>query len=190
MAFSSKDPVDLETVRIDGERIYLQALDERFAEAIFSEFTAEITRYMGPKPAANIDETLAFIRGAVEGMRGGRDLVAAIICKDDDQFLGVCGLHGQGRGQGRIPELGIWLKKSAHGRGYGREAIWTLVRWAVEKLQIDHFIYPVDRANTPSRKIPESLGGTIFAEQRSKTMWGGELDEVIYRVPGAKPPGG
>ena len=51
-----------------------------------------------------------------------------------------------------------------------------------EPWQFDYLIYPVDRANIPSRKIPESLGGIIFEEKKTKTMSGGVLDEVVYKI--------
>ncbi len=78
--------------------------------------------------------------------------------------------------------LGIWLKSGAHGNRYGREAINFLVQWTVENVDFDYLRYPVDRANIPSRKIAESLGGTVYEENRVETMSGGILDEVVYKI--------
>jgi RimJ/RimL family protein N-acetyltransferase len=99
---------------------------------------------------------------------------------ENNEFLGICGLHI--RAGPDTPELGIWLKKSAHGERLGREAIHCLVAWAKIHLDAAFLIYPVDRQNIPSRKIPESLGGVIFAEDKVKNMSGRILDEVIYRI--------
>ena len=104
----------------------------------------------------------------------------AILAKDTDEFLGCCGLHG--RENPREPELGIWLKKSAHGRGFGREAVAAVRDWAERHLIVDAFIYPVDRNNTASRKVAEALGGTIVRSELIKTMSGGELDAVVYKI--------
>ena len=46
----------------------------------------------------------------------------------------------------------------------------TLFNWACEHLEIDYAIYPVDRSNIPSRKIPESLGGRIFKKTIVNTI--------------------
>ena len=62
------------------------------------------------------------------------------------------------------PEFGIWLKIGAHGKKLGREAIETLALWAVDNIDFEYAIYPVDRANVSSCKIPEYLGGTITPE--------------------------
>ncbi len=101
-----------------------------------------------------------------------------------NEFLGLCGLHLAA--QFPEPELGIWLKKSAHGNGYGLEAIAGIKTWAEAHLAFERMIYPVDRKNRPSRKIAEALGGRIFLEQRVMSMAGIELDEVVYAIPRTK----
>jgi len=179
-AFKGQDPIDLTSLKIEGERIVLQSIKESYSSDIFKEFTSDITRYMFPKPAEKIEETLSFISESLDGMRKGRDLVLAITIKEDGEFLGCCGFHGKEKL--RTPELGIWIKKDAHGNKYGREAIKTLTSWTVENIDFDYVIYPVDRANIASCKIPEALGGAIFDEKKVRTMNGSYLDEVVYKI--------
>ena len=165
--FRQQPPPDLTALQIAGKRVILHAIHERFATEIFTEFNAEITRYMFPKPAETIDETLAFITDSLTKMRRRTDLVLAI-ARRDGEFLGCCGLHiTQSH---RTPELGIWLKQAAHGNGYGKEAIELLTTWAVANLEFEYAIYPVDKANIPSRKIPAALGGFVISEQKVEAM--------------------
>jgi len=178
--FKGQSPINLTSLRIEGERIILLSITESYSSEIFKEFTSEITRYMFPRPAEKIEETLSFISGSLEGMLGGRDLVLVITKKENGEFLGCCGFHG--KGNPRIPELGIWIKKDAHGQKYGREAIRTMTIWAVENMDFDYVVYPVDKANIASRKIPEALGGTVFEEKKVRTMSGSWLDEVVYKI--------
>lgn len=178
--FNGQTPIDLTSLRLEGKRIILRSIQESDSAEIFKEFTAEITRYMFPKPPEKIEETLSFISESRQGMRAGWDLVLAITKKEDGEFLGCCGFHG--RGKIKTPELGIWLKKGAHGHRYGREAIRTLTAWAVKNIDFDYAIYPVDRANIASRKIPESLGGVIIEEKQVQAMNGHYLDEVVYKI--------
>jgi len=175
------DRLDLSSLIINGNRLSLRSLNSDFAADIFKEFNSEITRYMMPKPAEDITDTLAFISGAIKGMRHGTDLVLAIVSNTNAEFLGCCGFHGRGKYQ--TPELGIWLKKSAHGKKYGLEAIKTLSLWAVENMNFNYATYPVDKANVPSRKIPEALGGQVYKEVQVKSMSGNNLDEVVYKIP-------
>lgn len=179
--FSFRVPVVLSNLCINGNRLTLRSIEDAYAAEIFEEFTDEITRYMNPSPPKNIAETQAFISKTAEGMREGEDLVCVILKKHSEEFLGCCGFHG--RCAPSAPELGIWLKKRARGNGYGREAIASLVGWAVQHVDFEYLTYPVDRANLPSRKIPESLGGSVFKEEKVRKMNGEFLDEVIYRIP-------
>jgi len=167
-------------VEIAAERILLRPISEKDAGEIFQNFTAEVTRYMSPQPPARFEETLAFISNALEGVRREENLQFVIVDKKSGEFLGCCGLHGHGNPV--TPELGIWLKISAHGNGYGKEAIIALVQWADRYLKYDYLTYPVDRDNIPSRKIPESLGSEIFEEALCPRQNGGFLDILIYRI--------
>ena len=166
-------------VTIAGDRIQLVTISNQFEQDIFREFTDEITVFMLPSPAKAIEETRRFIAERRQAIQAGHNFQFAILSKAGE-FLGCCGLHG---GENvRTPELGIWLKKSAHGNGYGREAIHTLVDWARKNISIDYFIYPVDRRNIPSRKIPESLNGEIIKEIQKETPTGKRLDLVVYQI--------
>ena len=178
--FTGSKP-DLFNLNIEGERVRLVSIARAFEQDIFTEFSSDITTYMIPKPADSVEETRAFIEASLEGFTEGDNLQFVILEKPENEFLGCCGLHG--RGDPRNPEFGIWLKKGAHGRGLGREAIRTLALWAQENLRLESFIYPVDKRNVSSRKIPVSLGGKVLKERTETGMSGNVLDEVVYKIP-------
>ena len=180
----TSDPLDLADVEITSKRLLFTTELANYREDIFTEFNDDIIQYMLPKPAQRIEETQAFIDDSMSGMHEGWNLVLAITIRTSGEFLGCCGLHG--KGQHRTPELGIWIKKSGHGHKYGQESIQSLAQWAFDHIDVDYLIYPVDRANIPSRKIPKSMGGVIFEEQHVKTHRGGYLDEVKYKLLGNK----
>lgn len=178
--------LDCAAVEIVAERVLLRPIAETYAADIFHTFTAQVTRYMEPQPPQQIADTLAFIHRSQRGMRRGENLQFVILKRGSEEFLGCCGLHGYEKP--RTPELGIWLKTAAHGHGFGREAITALTRWIEQNLSYDYLTYPVDRANTPSRKIPESLGGAVMEEMRSTTPDGRVLDIVVYHIAPAHQP--
>jgi hypothetical protein len=43
-------------------------------------------------------------------------------------------------------------------------------------------VYPVDKRNIASRKIPVGNNGKIVKEEKSKGIAGNELDEYEYRI--------
>jgi len=176
-----QNPVsNFEDLVISSRRISLTLISERFSKDIYREFTAEITRYMMPPPPQDISETLEFIRSSIEGMQRSEEFVFAIV-DTGGQFLGCAGFHA--RESSLTPELGIWIKKSAHGSALGREAVHCLRDWASENLIVSHFIYPVEKNNLASRKIAESLGGAVIREQKVLSLSDNLLDEVVYEVP-------
>lgn len=178
--FLGLQPSNLLSLTIAGDRLRLVAISNEFERDIFNEFTSTITHYMFPSPASNIEEIRAFIAKSRLGMKNENDLNFIILIQGTGEFLGCCSLHGEDNV--RRPKLGIWIKQSAHGHGYGREAIHLLVNWACHNIDLDHFVYPVDRQNIASRKIPESLGGKIVAKSKMETPSGKILDTVIYRI--------
>ncbi|MGA7932310.1 MAG: GNAT family N-acetyltransferase [Kovacikia sp.] len=169
----------LEPVLLESPRLILAPISLEHADTIFQEFTAEITRFMHPKPPQAIDETMQFIRDAIRHQENGTDLTLVILKKGDSEFIGVCGVHQINT---ETPELGIWTKKNAHGYGYGREAIRYLKAWTDENLEYNYLSYPVDKRNIPSRKIPESLGGKVYREYEQLNLSGQLLDLVEYRI--------
>lgn len=169
-------------LQILADNCVLEPVSLNYLQQMFQEFTPEITTYMVPTSPESIDDTRNFIESAFAQRQAGTDLIMVILSHGDKEFLGVCGLHVRGEGA-RQPEFGLWIKKSAHGNGYGREAIHAFKRWADEHLEVDAYIYPVDKRNVPSRKIPESLRGVVIREVIAPTMNGGTLDEVVYRIP-------
>jgi len=64
----------------------------------------------------------------------------------------------------------------------GSEAIEALCGWAAEEIDCEYLKYPVDRANVPSRRIPESQGGEIEDEYDLISPDGRTLNIVEYRI--------
>ena len=166
-------------VTIETDRLRLAATHERFAPEVFPNFTAEITTFMFPAPAKTIDETEDFLRSARAATAAGEELQVVVLHGQTGELLGHGGLHNL---DSRSPELGIWIKKSAHGNGYGMEAVAGLADWACANLKFDYLVCPVDRRNVPSRRIPEALGGVVAAEYTQTNASGNLLDLLEYRI--------
>ena len=163
------------------ERLSLRPVSETVAPDIFATLDLSVTRFMFPRPAEKIEETLAFIHRSQQSKEGGSELVLSVHQRETGEFLGGCGLHSS-YGP-KTPELGIWIKAAAHGNGFGKEAVIGMMRWAEEHLDVEHFVYPVDRDNAPSRRIPESLGGEVVEEKKKMSMRNIELDSLVFAVP-------
>lgn len=173
--------LDLNSIEIKTERLILKSVTTEYLDEIYNNFTESLVRYMAPSSPNNKSETEEFINDSMEKQKSGSDLVVVILSKTTKEFLGCCGLHGSYNSN--TPEIGIWIKETSHGNGYGKEAVTKIKQWAEDNLIYDYLIYPVDKNNKTSRKIPESLGGSIFKENVVTTDSGKKLDEVVYKIP-------
>lgn len=164
---------------LESSRLILKPISLEYKSEVFQEFTSEITTYMYPLPADDLRKTQKVIADMIQRIKNKTDLILVILNKDNFEFLGLCGIHNIDTS---TPELGIWTKKSAHGNGFGREAIHLLKDWVDKNLEYEYLSYPVDKRNIASRKIPESLGGQVVREFHQTNMSGNLLDEVEYRI--------
>ena len=167
-------------IEIISNRLLLKSISLAYKKQIFETFTEDITTYMYPTAAKNIAQTASFIKSSLEGMKNEHELTLVILKKDTQEFLGCAGIH---RINSKHPEFGIWLKKTAHGNGYGLEAIVAIKNWCEENLDCEYFTYPVDEENYPSRRIPEKLGGEIIRTYQKRNLSRRILNLVEYRIP-------
>jgi RimJ/RimL family protein N-acetyltransferase len=171
--------MDLTKTIITTDRLKLVPLSQNYAKDIFENLTDEIATYMFTRSPQKIDETLSYIHENIPKMQNGEEFPVVILDKETGEFLGGGGAHSL---KTTTPELGIWIKKAAHGNAYGKEAVTALKRWIDQHIPYDYISYPVDKNNIPSRKIAGSLGGVVEKEYKKENMSGNILDEVEYHI--------
>ena len=171
--------MNLPNATIETKGLYLKPITLEYKEEIFKEFTPEITVHMFPKTPEKIEEVIEFIETAMAKMEEGGNLQMVVLHKESKDFLGCAGLHHIDR---KTPELGIWIKKSAQGNAYGKEAIIALKEWADKNLGYKYILYPVVKENYLSKRIPEFLGGKIAREYNKVGMSGKNHHLLEYRI--------
>ena len=173
---------DLTSIKLVANRLSLRTFTPADAPEIFAAVSPTITRFTAWDPSPSPAAFAEVWRQWLPRMTAGTDLSLVIRLRATDEFLGVAGIHCIGSAE---PEVGIWLKETAHGLGYGREAIGAIVEWAPAQIRAAALIYPVAKQNLPSRRLAESLHGTIVGERKLRKSSGVVLDEVVYRIPAA-----
>jgi RimJ/RimL family protein N-acetyltransferase len=172
---------DLTGIELLANRLSLRAFTPADAPEIFAAVSPTITRFMSWDPSPSLAAFAEVWRQWLPRMAVGTDLSLVIRLRVTDEFLGVAGIHRIGSAE---PEVGIWLKETAHCLGYGREAVAAIV-WARAHIGATALIYPVAKQNLPSRRLAESLHGIISGERNLRKSSGVVLDEVVYRIPSA-----
>jgi RimJ/RimL family protein N-acetyltransferase len=173
---------DLNSVELFANRLALRAFTPADAPEIIAAVSPAITRFMSWDPSPSSAAFAEVWRQWLPRMTAGTDLSLVIRLRVTDEFLGVAGIHRIGSAE---PEVGIWLKETAHGLGYGRETIGAIVQWAPAHIGAAALIYPVAKQNLPSRRLAESLHGSIVGERNLRKSSGVVLEEVVYRIPAA-----
>ena len=171
--------MNLAATTISTARLTIIPVNKQYADDIFRELTPKVATYLSFDPTGKIEDIYTFITKSQVNMRRGEEMPVVIINTVTNEFIGCAGVHKIRTGK---PELGIWIKQSAYRQGYGKEVIQGLISWARNNLEFKFLTFPVAKANTPSRKLIESLGGIIVEEKTTTSPSGKVLDEVIYRV--------
>ena len=164
--------------KIYTERLILTTNIGAYKFDICREFTPEITTYMPFDPTGDIRVTEDFVVQSDRELEEGSAIHFCILDKKSNIFLGICALHDT---QTKNVELGLWLKKSVHGMGFGTQTVTTLIEFAKKEINPDCLIYPVDRDNIASRKIPEKLGFTVFKTYEKKKNESVNLNLIEFR---------
>jgi RimJ/RimL family protein N-acetyltransferase len=175
-----KFSVDLSSVLLLSQRLLLKSFTGDDARDAFLAATPTIARFMSWEPAPSLDAFERIWQSWIPKMRVGTDVSLAVRHKSSLEFLGTAGLHNADAIE---PEVGIWIKESRHGYGYGREAIAAIVAFAANDLGKQAVVYPVVEQNGSSRRLAESLGGRIVGTRLLRKAAGAEYPEVVYRIP-------
>ncbi|MGD2120051.1 MAG: GNAT family N-acetyltransferase [Chromatiales bacterium] len=180
LKFKAGEKQDLLALTLVGKRILLSPVSRGYAWDLQVEFNEQVTRYMIPRPVDDIKQMYDYVDACREKMLAGEELTLVITSVESGEFLGVCALHGSAASI--EPELGIWIKQAAQGRGLGREAVQTLLLWVRDNLDLDFLTYAVDKQNLPSRKLVEFLGGHVMQHKLQPSRSGRMLDQLVYQL--------
>jgi ribosomal-protein-alanine N-acetyltransferase len=161
--------MDLSQTQIETERLRLVPKSEDFAKQIFLEYRDPVIQYMNYGPPESLEILTERLKNSEAEMKRGEQLFMVVLLKETGEFLGCMALEDL---KEKNPEMGGWLKKSAHGHGYGREAAAALKQWAEEHLEYEHILWPCAVENASSCKLAELLGGKVHREYEKTTARG------------------
>lgn len=171
--------MDLSNTVIETERLRLVTVREEDVVDIHREYRLPLTKYMNHTSTGTMEELVERHKKWRKEIKEGVRLFMTVLRKEDGEFLGGFALQNLDT---RVPEMGGWLKQSAHGNKYGQEAAAALKQWADEHLEYDHILWPCAAANTGSRKVAELLGGVIKKEGNKKMASGETWPYVDYWI--------
>jgi len=162
------------------KRLVIQPFTNAYLEDYYQDFTDEITQYQYPDSFSDIESAHQLVSAFVADMERG-EMLELVILTQDGAFLGsleVFGLREQ------TPEIGLWLKKSAHGQGYGYEALNAVLQSLNETGKYLYYLYEADVRNTPSIRLAQKFQHQKDGYEEITTDSGKRLMLQTYRIYG------
>lgn len=135
------------------ERLLIRPFHDSFLAEYYQEFTDDITKYQYPDPFPNIESAKRLVSEFVAEMEQG-SMLELVILTQSGEFIGSMEAFGI---QEEAPEVGLWLKSSAQGKGYGYEALKGLLTYLNAHKAYPYYVYEVDVRNLPSIRLVEKF---------------------------------
>jgi RimJ/RimL family protein N-acetyltransferase len=171
---------DLSQTFITSARLTIRAFTAADAAESFAEANARVAKFMSWNPPASETEFRTIWQRGISDMKTGKGLHLVIRLASTNEFIGAAGLHPA---DATLLETGLWIKESAQGRGYGREAVGTVIKWASERFRPSGFLYPVVDENTSSRRLAEALRGEIIGTRQRQKAGDKDRKLLLYCIP-------
>lgn len=99
----------------------------------------------------------------------------AVIRKEDNQFLGDCGITLQYIDGEILPEIGFHIIKDYCNNGYATEAAEACKRFSIEQLKFKSIYSYSETRNKPSQRVAEKIGMKLV-----KTFVDNGIEEVVF----------
>ncbi|MEX0682046.1 MAG: GNAT family protein [Dehalococcoidia bacterium] len=163
---------------IEGKLVRLRALELADAERAYRWINdREVTRYLMARYPLSMENEKEWAEAASK-RTGFSDLGLAIETKDG-VHIGTCGLH-RGRNEDRHAELGIMIgEKEYWNRGFGTDAILTLVRFAFEQMNLNKVTLGVMGFNDRAQAVYARVGFIEEGRSREDYYQDGRYWDVI-----------
>ncbi len=173
-------------IQIHTKRLQREILSMKYVQEIFKEFTDEVTQRLRASTPKTIQEEYERVKRSIEKYKNRSD-VNFTVNDEEGNFIWCCGIMHL---QEKVPEVGLRIKQSARGKGYGKEMIGGLITWIQANKDCDYILYRAYTENFGSRKIAEHFGWElqrdeqgkekIFIENKFDDSW--SFDAVEYRI--------
>lgn len=164
---------------LEGTLVNLRAHEVADADAIFRWINdREVARFL----KARYPQSRAFEEGWMAeraSMQLSLSRVSFAIETKDGTHIGNIGLHG-GSAEDRSASLGMMIgEKDYHSKGYGSDALMTLLRFAFEEMNLNRVSLDVYEFNAPGLAAYRKCGFTEEGRRRRAMYQGGAYHDVV-----------
>ncbi len=163
-------------VHLEAPRLVLEPYSHKYLQEVCRELSPEIIQYQFPDAFESEKAARRQMDAFQAKMEAGEMLELVILDKTEGgAFAGGLEAHGLNE---PVPELGIWLKKSAQGRRYGRETLaYPMDYESILRHRYGRSVcrYEADRRNTGSLRFARKFRWEKVGEQEVTAPTGNRL---------------
>lgn len=139
----------------ESERLSFVPISLEYLTDYQSNLTPKVAEFLSFDAMDNAAIWAEFIKRSEIEYKRGACIVLVVLDKQDKSFLGSCGIHDINV---ENVELGLWLKESSQGKGYGSEILQKLMDIVKEFIPTKGIIYNLEQDNVSSIKLCEKFG--------------------------------
>lgn len=162
---------------LESERLIFRPLEEGDAEAGYRWINdPDIRRYLVSYLPVTFEEERQFMRG---DKRKGNEVALAMIEKSTGRHIGGAGLHNINWRHRRATFGFLIGEKDSHGKGYGTEAMRTILGYAFGTLNLAKVKSVAAAVNTPSIRCHQKCGFVRAGYSRREFFVDGNWEDMI-----------
>ena len=142
----------------------------------------EVTRYVTWEPHKSVNDSINFLKSALQKYENKKVSEWGIIYKENNKFIGTCGyvlwvpVHS-------LAEIGYALSREYWGRGLMTETVKEVIRFGFEKMNLNRVYARCFMENIGSQKVLEKAGMKFEGILREQMFVKGLFrDMKIYSV--------
>ncbi|QGH37030.1 GNAT family N-acetyltransferase [Gracilibacillus salitolerans] len=142
---------------METERLYLRELKLEDADKLSRVLSDPESMQYYPEPF-NMKKVEKWIQWNMENYQKCNHGLWAVVLKNDDTFIGDCGITMQKIESETVPEIGFHIMKDFWNKGYATEAATACKEYAFEVLHYPKVFSYTTMKNIPSQKVAEKIG--------------------------------
>ena len=165
---------------METERLFLRELIPSDTNELFKILGDEESMKYYPRPL-NKEEVEIWIKRNIKSYKDNGFGLWAVVSKNDNLFLGECGITLQNIDGELLPELGYHINKCFCNNGYASEAAKECIKYAFDTLELKTLYSYTNIDNVPSILVAKK-NGMKYIKRFKKKVLGEIVDEVLYSI--------
>ena len=168
--------------QFESKRLGIRQLELSDVDNLFEILSDPETMQFYPKPYSK-DETEGWIRKSIQSYINNGFGLWALILKNNDQFIGQCGITMQNIDHKVVPEIGYHVNKKYWNQGFATEAALSCLQYGFFELRLEEIFIHTSHRNTPSQRIAEKIRMIKIKEYDKQVSQEGLIDRhIVYSM--------